>query len=326
MYVSDEFGNLRARVDASLYATPLQDPLEYQMMEDLERKNAMLAYEFQGLNYQTEDLFAHVRANYGIAAPTLLRPELMREIAEADDSVSKNMVSFTESRVNTGNTLLEMERARLNRSRSNTQLKMRSLQREVLYERLQARQNNLFSRDLNATQMRIDRWRAEREAGATKTVPSKPFIDEKKQDIPEEEPIVEEATAVEDINDVVAEEKDERLGVYEILVETVVTTSEDRFSDRIDEKFLVGKRVDVVEIIEEQERMRGRLDTGGWISIESTCEMRWVWAKKIRDADATRDFQAEEMNEMTSELQARREEDKEVVKIEMSGDDTKACE
>lgn len=324
MYVADEFGNLRARVDASLYATPLQDPLEYQVMEDLERKNAMLAYEFQGLNYQTEDLFAQVRANYGIATPTLLRPELMREIAKADDSMSKNMASFTESRVNTGNTLLEMERARLNRSRRSTQLKMRSLQRDVLYERLQARQN--FSRDLNATQMRIDRWTAEREASATERLPIKPFIDDKKQDIPEEEPIVEEVTAVEDINDVVAEEKDKRLGVYEILVETVVTKAEERFSDRIDEKLLVGKRVDVVEMIEFSDRIRGRLDIGGWISIESTCENHWVWAKKIRDADATRDFQTEEMNEMTSELQARREEDKEVVKIEMSGDDMKAFE
>jgi len=48
-------------------------------------------------------------------------------------------------------------------------------------------------------------------------------------------------------------------------------------------KVEVGQTVEIIETKETEDRIRGRLaKQKGWISIRSTCNRRWVWAKRLQ--------------------------------------------
>ena len=42
----------------------------------------------------------------------------------------------------------------------------------------------------------------------------------------------------------------------------------------------------VTRVMEKDDRIRGQVEGGGWISIESTCKKRWVWAEPMSQKDA----------------------------------------
>jgi len=68
-------------------------------------------------------------------------------------------------------------------------------------------------------------------------------------------------------------------GSYIMQAQANVTTSDDRESSELETRLIAGDKIEIVEIRLVGDRIRGRLEEGGWISIQSTCDKAWVWAR-----------------------------------------------
>jgi len=75
------------------------------------------------------------------------------------------------------------------------------------------------------------------------------------------------------------------VGMYTIVAPAVMTQTEDRMSEKIDRQLQPGDKVRVTRVMEKDDRIRAQLEGGGWISIESTCKKRWVWAEPMSAKD-----------------------------------------
>jgi len=68
-------------------------------------------------------------------------------------------------------------------------------------------------------------------------------------------------------------------GVYIMEAQANITLDVDRNSQELRRRLNAGDKVFVEEVKYVDDRVRGRLSTGGWISIASTDEDAWIWAK-----------------------------------------------
>jgi len=68
-------------------------------------------------------------------------------------------------------------------------------------------------------------------------------------------------------------------GEYEVLSPALVTETVERDSKCIEPKLKPGERVNCVEVRILDDRIRGRLESGGWMSLRHTTNRNWIWAR-----------------------------------------------
>jgi len=73
---------------------------------------------------------------------------------------------------------------------------------------------------------------------------------------------------------------DYECGEYEMLAPAIVTETIARDSKTFPKQLHPGEKISIVQIELLEDRIRGKLSGGGWISIAHTSVENWVWAKK----------------------------------------------
>jgi len=74
---------------------------------------------------------------------------------------------------------------------------------------------------------------------------------------------------------------DYQTGKYKMLAPAIVTKSIKRDSEALRDQLAPQQIIEIVQINQLEDRIRGELSTGGWISIAHVSVENWVWAEMI---------------------------------------------
>jgi len=74
---------------------------------------------------------------------------------------------------------------------------------------------------------------------------------------------------------------DYQTGAYKMLAPAIVTKSIARDSEALKNQLAPQQIIKIVQIKQLEDRIRGELETGGWISIAHVSVENWVWAEMI---------------------------------------------
>lgn len=82
------------------------------------------------------------------------------------------------------------------------------------------------------------------------------------------------------LSDVNRSVEDYTRGEYMMLAPAIVTEDIDRQSKKFPQQLEPGDKINIVQIRLLEDRIRGKLKRGGWISIAHVTVENWVWAEK----------------------------------------------
>jgi len=74
---------------------------------------------------------------------------------------------------------------------------------------------------------------------------------------------------------------DYQTGEYKMLAPAIVTKSIKRDSEALQDQLKPAQIIKIVQIQQLEDRIRGELSTGGWISIAHVSVENWVWAEMV---------------------------------------------